>query len=46
MAYYEAGHMMYIHLPSLMQLKEDLANFVSASSHLTPDHLTPDHLIL
>ena len=46
MTYYEAGHMMYIHLPSLMQLKEDLANFVSASSHLTPDHLTPDHLIL
>ena len=28
MAYYEAGHMMYIHLPSLAQLKTDLANFV------------------
>jgi carboxypeptidase C (cathepsin A) len=35
MTYYEAGHMMYIHLPSLAKLKEDLANFVSASSHLT-----------
>jgi carboxypeptidase C (cathepsin A) len=28
MAYYEAGHMMYIHLPSLAQLKEDLARFI------------------
>jgi carboxypeptidase C (cathepsin A) len=28
MTYYEAGHMMYIHLPSLAQLKNDLANFV------------------
>lgn len=28
MTYYEAGHMMYIHLPSLAKLKEDLANFV------------------
>ncbi|MBI5304702.1 MAG: peptidase S10 [Chloroflexi bacterium] len=28
MTYYEAGHMMYIHLPSLAQLKTDLANFV------------------
>ncbi len=28
MAYYEAGHMMYIHEPSLAQLKQDLANFL------------------
>ncbi len=28
MTYYEAGHMMYIHLPSLAQLKRDLAEFV------------------
>jgi carboxypeptidase C (cathepsin A) len=29
MAYYEAGHMMYVHLPSLAQLKRDLAKFVA-----------------
>jgi carboxypeptidase C (cathepsin A) len=28
MKYYEAGHMMYIHLPSLAQLKAHLAEFV------------------
>jgi len=28
MTYYEAGHMMYIHLPSLAELKADLAEFV------------------
>jgi len=28
MAYYEAGHMMYIHLPSLARMKDDLAAFV------------------
>lgn len=28
MTYYEAGHMMYIHLPSLARLKADLAEFV------------------
>ncbi|MSP14150.1 MAG: peptidase S10 [Chloroflexi bacterium] len=31
MAYYEAGHMMYIHLPSLVQLKQDLAGFVQGA---------------
>lgn len=31
MAYYEAGHMMYIHLPSLVQLKKDLATFIRNS---------------
>jgi len=28
MTFYEAGHMMYIHMPSLGQLKEDLADFI------------------
>lgn len=28
MAYYEAGHMMYIHVPSLAQLKQDLVKFM------------------
>jgi carboxypeptidase C (cathepsin A) len=28
MAYYEAGHMMYIHKPSLKKLKEDIARFM------------------
>lgn len=28
MAYYEAGHMMYIHIPSLEALKRDLAKFI------------------
>jgi carboxypeptidase C (cathepsin A) len=28
MAYYEAGHMMYIHQPSLAKLKDDLAAFM------------------
>lgn len=32
MAYYPAGHMMYIHQPSLIQLKADLARFVDQSA--------------
>lgn len=28
MAYYEAGHMMYIHRPALEQMKKDLAEFI------------------
>jgi carboxypeptidase C (cathepsin A) len=28
MSYYEAGHMMYIHMPALDQLKKDLAAFI------------------
>lgn len=32
MAYYEAGHMMYIHLPALEQLKKDLAEFIEKAS--------------
>jgi carboxypeptidase C (cathepsin A) len=35
MTYYEAGHMMYIHLPSLAQLKNDLAAFVQSAIALT-----------
>jgi carboxypeptidase C (cathepsin A) len=31
MAYYEAGHMMYIHLPALEQMKKDLAEFIEKS---------------
>ncbi|MBT29070.1 MAG: peptidase S10 [Thalassobius sp.] len=31
MTYYEAGHMMYIHMPSLQQLKKDVANFYQSS---------------
>ena len=31
MAYYEAGHMMYAHRPSLIRLKEDLAGFIGAA---------------
>ena len=30
MTYYEAGHMMYVHMPSLAQLKKDLAAFMRA----------------
>ncbi len=31
MGYYEAGHMMYIHIPSLAQLKTDLQQFLTNS---------------
>ncbi len=31
MGYYEAGHMMYLHLPSLAKLKADLTTFVKAT---------------
>ena len=32
MKYYEAGHMMYLHQPSLEQMKKDLAGFITAHS--------------
>ena len=32
MGYYEAGHMMYIHIPSLKQMKIDLSGFIRKSS--------------
>ncbi len=31
MGYYDAGHMMYVNQPSLVQLKKDLANFVQSA---------------
>ena len=31
MEYYDAGHMMYIHIPSLKQMKTDLAEFIRNS---------------
>ena len=31
MGYYESGHMMYIHQPSLAKLKDDLANFIRSA---------------
>ena len=31
-AYYEAGHMMYVHAPSLAKLKQDIAKFMSTST--------------
>ena len=32
MEYYEAGHMMYIHMPSLKKMKADLAKFIRSAS--------------
>jgi carboxypeptidase C (cathepsin A) len=31
MTYYEAGHMMYVHAPSLVQLNQDLAAFIQSA---------------
>jgi carboxypeptidase C (cathepsin A) len=31
MYYYEGGHMMYIHLPALEQMKKDLKEFIGKS---------------
>jgi carboxypeptidase C (cathepsin A) len=31
MSYYEAGHMMYIHMPSLKKMKADLAKFIKSA---------------
>ena len=31
MEYYEAGHMMYVHLPSLKAMKKDLTKFIKES---------------
>ena len=33
LAYYEAGHMMYVHEPSRIQQSADLANFVNSASN-------------
>ena len=32
MKYYEAGHMMYVHQPSLEQMKNDVSAFITAHS--------------
>ncbi|GAB1471594.1 peptidase S10 [Chloroflexota bacterium] len=32
MGYYEAGHMMYVHMPSLKTLKKDLSKFIKDAS--------------
>ncbi|NTW12263.1 MAG: peptidase S10, partial [Anaerolineales bacterium] len=31
MEYYEAGHMMYIHMPSLRKMKRDLSKFIKSA---------------
>jgi len=31
MAEYEAGHMMYVHVPSLLKLKSDVAQFIDGA---------------
>ncbi len=36
MYFYEAGHMMYVHIPSLAQLKKDLAAFVRSTNPKKP----------
>src|SRR2546430_736107 len=35
-AYYEAGHMMYVHPPSLAKLKADIAQFIKSSIPANP----------
>jgi carboxypeptidase C (cathepsin A) len=35
-AYYEAGHMMYVHPPSLAKLKADIAQFIKSSMAANP----------
>ncbi len=32
MGYYESGHMMYVHMPSLVKIKNDLAEFVDQAT--------------
>jgi carboxypeptidase C (cathepsin A) len=32
--YYDAGHMMYLHEPSLKRFKEDVARFIDATNRL------------
>ena len=34
MSYYEAGHMMYVHQPSLQRLKQELAKFIQDASNI------------
>jgi carboxypeptidase C (cathepsin A) len=39
MGHYEAGHMMYVHPPSLVQIKQDMATFIQAAT--VPDAADP-----
>jgi carboxypeptidase C (cathepsin A) len=32
MAYYDAGHMMYVHMPSLKAMKTDMTKFIKDAS--------------
>ena len=41
MGYYEAGHMMYIHQPSLRQLKSDIASFMKTTLAGAPPPARP-----
>src|SRR5262249_50713215 len=34
--FYEAGHMMYVHVPSLARMKRDLAGFIRAALAAAP----------
>ena len=34
MEYYDAGHMMYIHMPSLKQMKTDLSKFIQGAANV------------
>jgi carboxypeptidase C (cathepsin A) len=36
MGYYEAGHMMYLNLPSLQQLRQDLTGFYQSAVPAAP----------
>jgi carboxypeptidase C (cathepsin A) len=36
LTYYPAGHMMYIHSPSLVRLKEDMAAFYATATAAPP----------
>ena len=33
MKYYEAGHMMYVHPPSMAKMKHDLDAFIDSTAH-------------
>lgn len=43
MTYYDAGHMMYIHEPSLKQLKRDMAAFVRKATRTSPEAVESPH---
>ena len=41
MGYYEAGHMMYVHQPSLAKLKQDLVKFMESALPAIPPPVLP-----